>query len=139
MTNITMSPEKLQELLTAAVAAALAAQPKADKPNTLVDGKTERSLKNEILAVKAFKKAGFGNVEPHKDIKTYNRWLAEGRKVIPGEHGVKVKNLRLFHIKQTKVISAEEKADALAKVQKAIKEYDEQKNTNNVTPLHPAS
>ena len=84
-------------------------------------------MKNEILAVKAFKKAGFGDVRLHEDVKTYNRWIAAGFKVKPGEHAVKVKNLRLFHKSQVIEISAEDKATEVAKMQEAIRKFNDKK------------
>jgi hypothetical protein len=67
----------------------------------------------EALAVKAFRKAGYGETKL-SDRKTYNLWLAEGFRVKPGEHAVRVKNLRLFHRSQCEVMSAAEKKTALA-------------------------
>jgi hypothetical protein len=52
-------------------------------------------------------------------IKTYNLWLAEGREVKEGEHAVKVKNSRLFHISQTEPASAEVVASNKAKIDAA--------------------
>ena len=64
--------------------------------NTLVDGKTEASLKIDILVCKAFKRAGFGDVTPRQDVMTYNKWLASGHKVKPGERATKVRQFRLI-------------------------------------------
>jgi len=127
MTNtITISKEDFAKLVAEAVAAELAAS-KGKAVKAAIAGKSERSMKNEILCVRAFKKAGFGDVKPHVDVMTYNRWVAAGRKVKPGEHGIRVKNLRLFHIKQTEAISAEEKAKLLADQQAAIAKYEAKK------------
>src|SRR5450631_3365396 len=71
----------LRAMLAQAVAVALAAQ-KAELMQTMAatkpatNGKSDRSLKNEIAVVKAFKKAGFGDVRPHEDVRTFNRWVA---------------------------------------------------------------
>ena len=130
MANITISPETLAKMINQAVQAALG-EAKLDRKDAAIaaakDSKSERSIKNEILAARAFKKAGFGEVKPHEDVKTYNRWIAEGRKVKPGEHAVKVKNLRLFHRSQTVEISGEEKASEVAKMQEAIRNYNNKK------------
>ena len=132
MTKITVDAASLAAMISQAVAAALAASApvNAGKPAAkvtakvakpaLVDGKTERSIQNEIAVVKAFKKAGFGTVTPHGDVMTYNRWLAKGFKVKAGEHALKVKNLRLFHKTQVEAITLEEKAAIAASMSKAV-------------------
>jgi len=126
---VTFSIEELNKVVADAVAQALAVQ-KADmevamaaltaKSTTAANGRSERSLQNEILVVKAFKKQGFGLVKPHVDVKTYNKWLAEGLKVKEGEHSSKVKNLRLFHRSQCRPISAEERAELQVKNDEAM-------------------
>lgn len=130
--TITLTSDALKALLAEAVSAALS-QVKETKIQAAKDGKSERSIKNEMLTVKAFKKAGYGDVKPHEDVKTYNRWLAEGRKVKTGEKSVKVKNLRMFHKSQTEVISSEEKAEALAKMQEAIRKHNDAKKGTEQT------
>jgi len=130
MANVTISPEALSQMIAQAVAAALANEKASRKDAAIAaakDGKSERSMKNEILAVKTFKKAGFGDVKLHDDVKTYNRWIAAGYKVKPGEHAVKVKNLRLFHRSQVIEISGEEKANEVAKMQEAIRKFNDKK------------
>jgi hypothetical protein len=42
-------------------------------------------------------------------VKTYDLWIAAGYRVKPGEHAVKVKNLRLFHSSQVEKIDAKSK------------------------------
>lgn len=126
--SLTISPEDLQKLIASAVATALAAQVAEHKDAKVAAakaGKSERSVQNEIAAVKAFKKAGFGDVKPREDVKTYNRWLADGRKVKPGEKAIKVKNLRLFHITQTEAVTPEEKASAVETMQEAIRKHND--------------
>ena len=133
--EVTFSPEALQAVIAQAVAAALA-QSKA-KPSasaTKLDGKSERSIKNEIAVVRAFKKAGFGNVTPHVDVMTFNRWVAAGFRPIEGTKSTKVKNLRLFHKTQVRSITAEEKS-ALAESQKAAIERHAAKSEGNVVPM----
>jgi N-terminal domain of anti-restriction factor ArdC len=127
MTNsINITPETLQKMIAAAVAEAL--QSKKDEAiASAKEGKSERSIKNEIQTVKAFQKAGFKDVKPHETVMTYNRWLAAGRKVKKGEQSIKVKNLRLFHIDQTEVISPDEKAAELAKMQDIIRKHNDAK------------
>jgi hypothetical protein len=61
---------------------------------------SDRSVQNEILAIKAVRKAGYGTIEPHADALTHNKWIEQGFQVKLGEKSVKVKNLRLFHKSQ---------------------------------------
>ena len=113
--TITVSKSDLAAMIAQAVAAALSnGSHKAEaKPvaNTLVDGKTERQLKTDVLVCRAFKKAGFGEVKPREDVMTYNRWMANGFKVKPGEKSVKVKQFRLFHKSQVEFVGQPSKAD----------------------------
>ena len=85
----TFSPEALSKLLNElteqrkAMALLMAEhaelKAKVDQPAKMsMAGKTEKSIKNEIAVVKAFKKAGFGNVVPHVDVMTYNRFMLAG-------------------------------------------------------------
>jgi hypothetical protein len=84
------------------------AEMQAAKPVT--NGKSQASMANEIAVVRAFKKAGFGNVTPHVDVKTFNRWMMDGLRPVEGSKSVRVKNLRLFHRSQVRPLTAEEKA-----------------------------
>jgi len=105
--EMTFTPAALKQVLDAAIAEAVAAAlgKAASVPkNTLVDGKTEASLKIDILVVKAFKRAGFGEVQPRVDVMTYNKWLASGHKVKPGEKATKIKQFRLFHKSQVEFV-----------------------------------
>jgi hypothetical protein len=65
----------LERLVAEGVAKALAAR-EAEGPA----GKSDQSTKNEIAAMKAFKKRGFGIIKPHIDTKTFNLWVKEGLK-----------------------------------------------------------
>jgi hypothetical protein len=115
---VTFSPEELQRVIAQATAQAVAeatASLKAEMQAALAaktpaaNGKSERSIQNEIAVVRAFKKAGFGEVRPHEDVQTFNRWMAAGYRPIEGSKSLKVKNLRLFHKSQCRPITAEEK------------------------------
>ena len=103
----------IQQAIQQAVAVAMAAKA------TTMTGKSDTAQNNDWLAQKAFAKAGCKDAQPRVNIKTYNLWLAEGRKVKEGEHAVKVKNLRLFHISQTEPASAETVASNKAKIDAA--------------------
>ena len=118
---VTFSSEAPQEVIAQAVAMALEAN--NTKHQELFDAalagriiepkgnKTERSLKNEIAVVKAFKKAGFGDVKPHVDVKTFNKWmLDDGLRPAEGSKSIRVAHLRLFHRSQCRPVTAEEKA-----------------------------
>jgi hypothetical protein len=93
-----MNDPVFQQIVAQAVAVRLAASKQGSVPkNTIVDGKTEGQLKLDVLVCKTFKKAGFGEVKPRVDVRTFNKWLAEGYRVKPGERATKVRQFRLFH------------------------------------------
>jgi hypothetical protein len=139
---VTFSAEELQRVIAQATAAAVdeaTASLKAEMQAALaaktpaVSGKGDRSIENEIAVVKAFKKAGFGNVKPHEDVRTFNRWLAAGYRPMEGSKSLKVKNLRLFHKSQCRSITAEEKKAAKAQSDAAIARH----KTADVVQLNP--
>ncbi len=119
--TVTVSKSDLAKMIAAAVASALSNGKAEAKPvaNTLVDGKTERQLKTDVAVCKAFKKAGFGSVVPRVDCMTYNRWMAQGFKVKPGEKSVKVAQFRLFHKSQVEFVGAPNKEDLQAEANAA--------------------
>jgi hypothetical protein len=121
--EVTFTPAALKAVIAEAVALAMAGK-KADGKAAAQAGKSERSLKNEIAVVKAFKKAGFGDVRPHIDVKTFNRWVAEGLRPIEGSKSLKIKNLRLFHRTQCRAITLEEKAALQAQSDAAVARHD---------------
>lgn len=129
--SVTFSPEALQAVIKQAVELALANQKNNPAPvNTLVNGKTERQLKTEVKTVRAFKKAGFGNVKVHEDVRTFKRWLAIGMRPIEGSKALKVGGFRLFHKTQCRPITMEEKAALQEQNAEAIAHYK-----GNVTKL----
>lgn len=108
---------------------------KAEKPAKMaLAGKSEQSIKNDLAAVRAFRKAGFGTLVPHKDIMTFNRWVELGFRPIEGSKSVKVQNLRLFCKAQCRPITTQDKAKI--KEQKAAHEA---RKGGKVTPLHPVN
>jgi hypothetical protein len=115
-TEMTFTPEALKAVLDQAVAEAVAAALGNAAANgsvpraTILDGRTEASLKLDILVVKAFKRAGYGEVTPRQDVMTYNKWLSQGFRVKPGEKATKVKQFRLFHKSQVEFIGEPSKA-----------------------------
>lgn len=127
--TMTFTAEALRAVLAEAVAMALAGQKANAKPAALA-AKTDRSIKNEIAVVKAFKKAGFGSVTPHVDVMTFNRWMAKGFRPIEGSKSIKVKNLRLFHKSQVRGITSEEMRNAAAQNAAAIARHEGQSQPN---------
>jgi len=131
---VTFNREEMDKIVAAAVAEAIEKQKaKMDAVvATMGNGKGERSMQNEIAVVKAFKRAGFGNVKPHEDVKTFNRWVAAGYRPLEGSKSLKIKNLRLFHKSQVRPITAEEKAALAEQNEAAVARH----SAANVTPLH---
>lgn len=121
--TVTFTPAALQKVIAEAVALAMASK-KADNKPAAMAAKTDRSLQNQIKTVKAFKKAGFGDVKPHEDVLTYNRWMSKGFKVIEGSKSLKVGNLRLFHKSQVRALSLEEKQAMQAQSDAAVARHD---------------
>lgn len=138
MANITLDQDQLNTLIAQAVTAALG---QASVKSTSSD-RTERQVRTDTAIVRAFKKLGYKDsqiklidrLDPASEktatILTYNRWIAQGRKVKTGERAVKVKNLRFFHKDQTEALSAEDKASEMEKMQTAIAAYQAKKAGN---------
>lgn len=61
------------------------------------------AAKNDTACVEAFTKAGYADVQPRVNVLTYDKWVAQGRRVIKGQKGVVVGPFRLFHVTQTAV------------------------------------
>lgn len=131
--TVTFTPEALQAVIAQAVALAMADKKAANKPLAKA-AQSDRSLKNAIKTVKAFKKAGFGDVKPHEDVLTFNRWMAKGFRPMEGSKSLKVGNLRLFHKSQVRQLSVEEKAEMQAQSDAAIARHTEQSNVTNINP-----
>ena len=111
---VTLTPAALQAVIAEATRqSALKAEMQAAlvaKPSTIINGKSERSIKNEIAAVKAFAKAGFKDAKPHVNIFTFRKWMERGYRPVEGSKSLKISNLRLFHVSQVRKITSEEKA-----------------------------
>jgi hypothetical protein len=150
--EVSFSPEALQAVIAKATAEAVAmataalrkemqealgAKPakNAKGPTLSIAGKTDRSLRNEIDVVKAFKKAGYGNVTPHQNVKTFNKWMADNRRPIEGSKSLRIGNLRLFHVSQTREISSAEKA-ATVEQQKAAIDRHTAKGKGKTATVH---
>ena len=109
-----------QAIVAQAVQARLALM-QAEKPTKMpVAGKSEKQIKAELACVRSFKKAGFGVVKPHEDVKTFNKWAAEGFRPKEGTKAVKVGAFRLFHRSQLRKLTADEKEKLVADQKAAI-------------------
>jgi hypothetical protein len=97
-----------------------------------INGRTEKSIQNEVRAVRAFQRAGFKDAKPHVNILTFNKWAEKGFRPLEGSKSLKVGNLRLFHVSQVRKLTADEVKAAKEQQQAAIKRHDAK-----VTPLHP--
>jgi hypothetical protein len=105
----TFSLEELNKLIAEATAKAKAElmgemQAMQAKP---ANGKAAQV---DMQVVRSFKRAGFGVVKPRIDTKTFNIWLAEGKRPLEGSKSVKVGGLRLFHRSQLRELTIEENA-----------------------------
>jgi hypothetical protein len=102
MTNPTLNEEALRSLILSVAHEVL-----GKKPATARGSDPDRI---DRLVVSAFRRAGYRTVTPRVDTKTFNKWIEEGRRPKEGERSVKVKQFRLFHVSQTRELTAEEKA-----------------------------
>jgi hypothetical protein len=145
-----ISPDALEALLAnmaelKATVAKYAAEAEAtqkamtEKPKLSVAGKTQKQIQNEIQCVRAFKKAGFGTVTPHVNVKTYNRWILENRRPVEGSKSIKAGGLRLFHLSQTRELTSEEKAtrEDQPKAAEARKAKGKGAKVVNINEAHP--
>jgi|SRR5467141_1885070 hypothetical protein len=148
---VTFSPEKLAELLNmltdqkeelAALKEQMVESNKrkmdtyAKAPTMSVAGKSERSIQNELQTIRAFAKAGFKDNRPHETIKTFNRWMAEGLRPMPGSKSLRVANLRLFHRSQCQAVTAAEKTASKDQSTAAVERHDKAAKTAKVVPIN---
>jgi hypothetical protein len=123
MTNPTLTPEALRQMITEVMQSMAVTLPNPFTANA----KTGKKDQIEALTIRAFKRAGFGEVVPRVDVMTYNKWLEAGFKVKTGEKAVKVKQFRLFH--KTQVEPVEPATQPAPKVAEA--------KAAKVTPIKP--
>jgi hypothetical protein len=97
------------------VAEALAKRPDTAARSVLPKADRERA-DYEALAIKAFRKVGYGQTVSRIDVKSYRLWLEEDPRVKPGEHAIGVKQSRLFHRSQVEAMTEAEKKEAQAKL-----------------------
>jgi hypothetical protein len=124
MADPTLTPQSLKALITEVM--------KEHMANPFM-AKTKASEGTQIdsQVIRSFKRAGFADVQPRANVKTFNKWLDEGRRPKEGEKSIKVKQFRLFHISQTRPLTKEE-ISGLAEKQQAAKA------PANVTAMKPA-
>jgi homoserine dehydrogenase len=110
------SAEQLAQLVASAVAAS-AAQPvgkgrgkgkaKSQPRQKLTDEqKAANALVNADVAVKLFQEAGYENCVAHETIRTYDKWIEAGRRVMKGQKALRTpKGMALFHLAQTESLT----------------------------------
>jgi hypothetical protein len=108
MADPTFNVQSLEQLITKIATDLLDAKAKQSRP-------TAKGSDIDRLVAKAFKRAGFGDVEPRVNVKTFNKWIEAGRRPMEGEKSIKVKQFRLFAKSQTRPLTTEEKAGLAAK------------------------
>jgi hypothetical protein len=136
MAKIEVTPETLAAMIQSAGQAALA-NAKNDRMDTFKAGKGEAQVRADVAISKAFVKKGYKDVvlfdrtkplaSQEPTVLTYNKWMELGRKVKEGEHAVKYKQFRLFHKSQTRIATTEERKENFAKMQEAIRKYNDAK------------
>jgi len=114
MTKLEVTPDALQKMIAEAVGAALAAQPakkaKAGKPGAkpkTEEQKAAARAKVDAETIAKFEAAGYKNVVPRETVKTYQRWLMDGRLVQKGQKAIKCGSFPLFHLDQTAPLKRE--------------------------------
>jgi hypothetical protein len=117
---VTFSLEAVEKIVAEALAKQAEAMAAAKPAAATMNGRSAKSLENEIKTRKAFAKAGFGKVEPHEDVKTFNLWLAAGYRPVEGSKSLKINNLRLFHRSQVRPLTSEEKQAKQAELDAAV-------------------
>ena len=64
---------------------------------------------NAAVAEKLFQDAGYENCVAHETIRTYDKWVEVGRRVMKGQKALRTpKGVALFHLNQTEAIAAQE-------------------------------
>jgi hypothetical protein len=124
--ELTESRRLIAELMAdKAKAAAMPATP-AKTAKVSVAGKTEKVIKNELDAIRAFKKIGISNVQPKVNVLTFNKWLERGFRPLEGSKAVRVANLRLWHETQVRPLTKDEQM----KAREQLAAYEARRNGN---------
>jgi len=105
------------DMIAAIAAAVAAAQPqrkakgakkaKGQPRQKLTDEQKAVNAKaNATVAEKLFSDAGFENCVAHETIRTYDKWVEAGRRVVKGQKALRTpKGMALFHLDQTQPIA----------------------------------
>lgn len=110
--QVALNPE-IMALIAAAVAEAVKNQPKKAKGKKegrkllTQEQKDANRNKLDLQTVAAFEKLGYKNVKPRENVRTFNKWIENGRRVKKGEKSVKCGTWPLFHESQTEPLRAE--------------------------------
>lgn len=109
-----MSEQLTPELLAAITAAVAAAKggkkAKGEKKGRKLlteEQKDANRAKVDAQTVAAFEKLGYKNVKPRENVRTFNKWIENGRRVKKGEKSVKCGSWPLFHFDQTETVKAD--------------------------------
>jgi hypothetical protein len=137
---VTFSPEELQRVIAQATAAAVAeatASLKVEMQAALaakpsVAGKPDRSAENLAATIRAFKRLGIKDIQPHVNVLTFKKWTEAGYRPKEGSKAVKVANLRLWHVSQVRALTKEEIKTMKAQGDAAIKRHE-----RSVVQLNP--
>jgi hypothetical protein len=132
----------LKAIMAEAVATALAAQraellqamaeqQRAAKPAT--NDKPSKSAENLQATIRAFKRLGIKDIQPHINVLTFRKWTEKGYRPLEKSKAVRVGGLRLWHQSQVRPLSKEEIGAMKAQSEAA----DKRQKSANVTELHP--
>ena len=115
-------PAKKQYPAVKAHAAYTPKNTKAESFKRSIDnGLTERQAVNDSRVIRAYKRLG-EVVTPRVDVMSYNRWLANGRRVMPGSKATYVKGVgSMFHVSQTIEVAQPTKAEMTAELATMVK------------------
>lgn len=75
---------------------------------------------NDAECVRIFEAAGFKDVKPRDNVKTYNKWVASGRLVRKGEKAQRVGPFALFHVSQTDALPVSQVTQAAEQTQEHV-------------------
>jgi hypothetical protein len=109
MPNMSISKEELVSMIAAAVAAAKterkAKGKKTGRKLLTEEEKTEKRAKIDAQTVTAFEKQGYKDIKPRENVRTFNKWIENGRRVKKGEKSTKCGSWPLFHYDQTEALT----------------------------------
>lgn len=68
------------------------------------DEKAANRAKVDVETIQKFTAAGYKDVKPRENVRTYNKWIESGRMVNKGQKSIKCGSFPLFHLDQTSPI-----------------------------------